>query len=58
MKYLLAEDVVSRCRKGKVYGKKGEEVRLISVRGTVAIVEGKKDIFSVVFKKLIAKDVQ
>jgi hypothetical protein len=38
----LLSDIVSNGKGGKVYGKKGDEVRLISDRGGVLIVEDKK----------------
>lgn len=38
----LLSDIVSNGKGGKVYGKKGEQVQLISDRGGVLIVEDKK----------------
>ena len=53
MRYILAEDVKSTFNKGYIYGKKGDEVKQITVTGHVAIVEGKKERYPVNINKLI-----
>lgn len=40
-KATLLRDIHSYCKGLKQYGSKGEKVKVISIRGNVAIVEGK-----------------
>lgn len=40
-KATLLRDIHSYCKGLKMYGSKGEKVEVISIRGNVAIVEGK-----------------
>jgi hypothetical protein len=50
---ILKEDIYSTFNKGHQYGKKGEQVKLISTNLDVLIVEGKTGRFSVKKEKVI-----
>lgn len=53
-KATLLKDIFSHCKGLKQYGTKGEKVEVISIRGNVAIVEGKTR-FSIKIEDLVAK---
>lgn len=57
-KYILTEDVQSKSKSKKIYGRKGDVVELVALHGEVAIVRNSREAFSVHYKKLIKSNVQ